>query len=518
MSTGAATVSIVVTTHDELPRFLAEALESALAQTVPADEIIVVDDGSTVDNAPTWSRFPGVRVIRQENQGLAGARNTGWRAARGTHVVFLDADDRLRPDALATNLGRFAARPDCALVYGAYRFVDGEGGNPRPGAFVDVGPDPYVRMLRGNPIGMHATVMYRRACLEEVGGFDTRWRSCEDYDLYLRLARRHPVASGPEVLADYRRHEGNMSNDLPMMRRTALAVLQAHAPAASDPAAWHAAYAEGVRAWKFHYAYDQLYMVADAVRSRRFRDVPLGNLARIAAASPLTMLRAGLAGLGAVVPRRPVRMGGLRRTTPISRNFGYDRGTPVDRRYIEDFLARHAGDVRGRVLEVGDDAYTRAFGGDRVASAEVLHVDPQAPKVTYVADLADGAGLPSDAFDCVVLTQTLHLVFDMPAAIATLHRILRPGGVLLLTVPGVSSVDAGEWGEAWLWSLTPSALRRLLRLRFAADDVDVVAYGNVLTAVAFLHGLAADELRADEYAPADPQYPVIVAGRAVKRC
>jgi SAM-dependent methyltransferase len=397
------TVSIVITTHDEVPRFLREAIESALAQV---DRRAVVDDDDLV----------------------------------GRHG-------------------------DCVLVYGAYRFVDGDGRHPRAGAFVDVGPDPYVRMLRGNPIGMHAAVMYRRACLEEVGGFDTRWRSCEDYDLYLRLARRHPMASGPEVLADYRRHEGNMSDDLPMMRRTALAVLKAHAPAASDPPSWHAAYAEGVREWKLR-----------------------------------------------------VRMGGLRRTTPISRHFGYDRGTPVDRRYVEAFLGRHAHDVRGRVLEVGDDAYTRAFGGDRVTSAEVLHVDASAPHVTYVADLADGAGLPSDAFDCVVLTQTLHLVFDMPAAIATLHRILKPGGVLLVTVPGVSSVDAGESGEAWLWSLTPSALRRLLRLRFAPDDVDVVAYGNVLTAVAFLRGLTADELRPDEWGVADPQYPVIVAGRAVKRC
>ena len=512
------TVSIVITTHDEEPRFLREAIESALAQTVPAAEVILVDDGSTVDNAPTWECFPSVRVIRQANQGLAAARNTGWRAARGTHVVFLDADDRLRPEALAVNLGRFAAAPECALVYGAYRFVDRDGRSSRPGAFTPIGPDPYAQMLRGKMIGMHATVMYRRACLEEVGGFDARYRSCEDYDLYLRLARRHPVASGPELLADYRRHARNMSNDLSMMRRTVLAVLRAHAPAPEDPPAWHAAYAEGVRAWKFHYAYDQLYVVAEAVRARRWGELTLGNLARIAVAAPITMLRAGLKGVGALLPRRPVRFGGLRRTTPMSRNFGYDRGTPIDRGYVEDFLGRHAADIRGRVLEVGDDAYTRAFGGERVTQAEVLHVDPDAPKATYVADLAVGDGLPSDAFDCVVLTQTLHLVFDMPAAIATLHRILRPGGVLLLTVPGVSSVDAGEWGGTWYWSLTGASLRRLLGLRFAANEVNVTTYGNVLTAIAFLHGLAADELRPAEYAVADPQYPVIVAGRAVKSC
>jgi SAM-dependent methyltransferase len=217
-----------------------------------------------------------------------------------------------------------------------------------------------------------------------------------------------------------------------------------------------------------------------------------------------------------VLPRRPVSFGGLRRTTPVSRHFGYDRGTPVDRRYIEEFLSRNAADVRGRVLEVGDDTYTRAFGGDRVSRRDVLHVDPSAPNVTYVADLAAGDGLPSDAFDCIVLTQTLHLVFDMPAAVATLHRILKPGGVVLVTVPGVSSVDAGEWGDAWLWSLTPASLGRLMRLSFAPDDVAIASYGNVLTAIAFLHGFAAEELHADEIAARDPQYPVIVAARARK--
>lgn len=510
------TVAIVVTAYDEPPALLREALASAAAQTEPAAEIVVVDDGSPRDVAAACAGVPGVRVIRQANQGLAAARNTGWRATTASHVVFLDADDRLLPDALAVNARRFAATPDAGLVYGAYRFVDGDGRNPRPGAFEPVGPDPYLAMLGGNRIGMHATVMYRRAALEALGGFDASLRACEDYDLYLRLARRFAIACGPEVIAEYRRHDGNMSNDVPMMRRTALAVLARHAPTSADAPERHAAYAAGVREWKSHYAYQQLYALADAVRARRLRALPLGGLVRVACASPLAMVAAVRTLLPRVLPRRPVSFGGLRRTTPVSRHFGYDRGTPVDRRYIEDFLGRHAGDVRGRVLEVGDDAYTRAFGGERVTQRDVLHVDPSAPNVTFVADLATGDGLPSDAFDCVVLTQTLHLVFDMPAAIATVHRILKPGGVVLVTVPGVSSVDAGEWGDAWLWSLTPASLGRLLRLRFAAADVTITSYGNVLTAVAFLHGFAAEELHEDEYAARDPQYPVIVAARARK--
>jgi SAM-dependent methyltransferase len=211
-----------------------------------------------------------------------------------------------------------------------------------------------------------------------------------------------------------------------------------------------------------------------------------------------------------------INLGDLRRTTPISRHFGYDRGNPVDRRYVEDFLARHSGDIRGRVLEIGDNAYTMQFGGKQVELSEVLHVDPEAPNVTYVTDLTDGAGIPDGIFDCIVLTQTLHLVYEFQKAVATLDRILKPGGVLLLTVPGVSSIDKGEWGDTWFWSFTPASLRRLMKEQFGEEAVDLASYGNVLTATAFLYGLAESDLRPHEYHVTDPQYPVIVTARVVK--
>jgi len=213
---------------------------------------------------------------------------------------------------------------------------------------------------------------------------------------------------------------------------------------------------------------------------------------------------------------RHVRFGSLRRTTPISRHFGYDRGNPVDRTYIEDFLSRHASDIRGRVLEVGDNSYTTRFGGARVTLSEVLHVDPAAPNVTYCTDLAEGNGIPDSSFDCIVLTQTLHLIFDLEKAAKTLHRILKPGGVLLLTVPGVSSVDRGEWGGTWFWSFTQASLGRVLQKEFRQSSVAIATYGNVLSATAFLYGLAGDELRSHELNACDPQIPVIVAARAVK--
>ena len=211
-----------------------------------------------------------------------------------------------------------------------------------------------------------------------------------------------------------------------------------------------------------------------------------------------------------------VDFGDLRRTRPVDAYFGWDRGQPIDRYYIERYLAAHGSDVRGRVLEVGDATYTQRFGNDRVTRSDVLHVDPDAPGATVVADLADAPHIASDQFDCIILTQTLHLIFDVPAAVATLHRILAPGGVVLATVPGISQVDRGEWSATWYWSFTGPAARRTFETRFAADDVVVEQHGSVLSAVALLEGLASHELTASELGADDEAYPVFVGVRAVK--
>jgi SAM-dependent methyltransferase len=217
------------------------------------------------------------------------------------------------------------------------------------------------------------------------------------------------------------------------------------------------------------------------------------------------------------VQRLRGRPGDAARVAPMSRNFGFDRGTPIDRFYIESFLSEHNGDIRGAVLEVGDDAYTCRFGGERVERSEVLHVDGSNPRATIVGDLQDPACLVPDSFDCIILTQTLHLVFDMNAAIGTLHRALKPGGVLLLTVPGITQIDAsGEWGGSWYWSLTALSIRRLLERRFPSAEIDVAVHGNVFAAAAFLYGLAMEELSPADLDVKDASYPVTIAARAKK--
>jgi len=211
-------------------------------------------------------------------------------------------------------------------------------------------------------------------------------------------------------------------------------------------------------------------------------------------------------------------LGDLRRVTPIDSGFGLGRGKPVDRHYIEDFLGRHAADIRGRVLEVGEDAYTVHFGGARVTRSDILHADESNPRATLIADLAEGSALPSDSFDCFICTQTLTYIYDVQRAVETIHRILAPGGVLLTTVPGISQMspyDRDRWGE--YWRFTAQSLGRLLGEKFGAGNVEVEAYGNVLASTAFLQGLCAGDLSNDELDHRDQRYQMLVAGRAVKR-
>jgi hypothetical protein len=208
--------------------------------------------------------------------------------------------------------------------------------------------------------------------------------------------------------------------------------------------------------------------------------------------------------------------GDLRRLSPVGRLFGYYRGTPVDRYYIENFLDRHADDVRGRVLEVGDDSYTRRFAGARVESSDVLHIAPGAPKATLIADLACAAHIAANSFDCVIVTQTLHLIYDVRAAIATLHRIVRPGGVVLATVPGITQISHSDWGYTWYWAFTAECMKRLFTEEFAPGAVSVESAGNVLAATAMLYGLVVSELRTRELDVHDPEFEVCLAIRAVK--
>ena len=212
-----------------------------------------------------------------------------------------------------------------------------------------------------------------------------------------------------------------------------------------------------------------------------------------------------------------VRFGDLRRIKPVSSDYGNTRGLEIDRYYIEKFLAECASDIQGRVLEIKHNTYTITYGQDRVTKSDVLHPVEGNPDATIVADLTKADHLPSDCYDAIIFTQTLQVIYDIRTVIGTLHRILKPGGVLLATVSGMAKLsldDFDEWGE--YWRFTSQSARLLFEEKFGARNVSVQAYGNVLTAISFLEGLAAQDLKKRELDAVDRAYEVLIAIRAVK--
>src|SRR5438093_6250084 len=192
---------------------------------------------------------------------------------------------------------------------------------------------------------------------------------------------------------------------------------------------------------------------------------------------------------------KPVHFGMLRRTRPFSTHWDDDPGLPIDRYYIHQFLSAHAADIRGRVLEIRDNTYTYKFGTGQVTQSDVLHVQEGLPGTTIVADLTRGDNIPSDTFDCIILTQTLQFIYDVHSTVRTLYRILKPRGILLATFPGISQIsrrDMNRWGEYWRFTTLSS--QKCFAEVFAEEQVTVEAYGNVLSAITFLHALPAENL------------------------
>jgi hypothetical protein len=204
-----------------------------------------------------------------------------------------------------------------------------------------------------------------------------------------------------------------------------------------------------------------------------------------------------------------------RRRRPLAEHFR--RGQPIDRYYIENFIARQRDDVRGSVLEVYDRNYTLLFGGPNVTASDVLHAVQGNPLATIVGDLVTGENIPESAYDCVIMTQVYPFIYGFRSAIETTYNALKPGGVLLATLPSISQMsryDAERWGD--FWRFTDMSARRLFGGIFGEGNIAVESYGNVLAASAFLYRLGSHELTRAELDDEDQDYPVIITVRATK--
>ncbi|MES2447351.1 MAG: methyltransferase domain-containing protein [Bacteroidota bacterium] len=208
--------------------------------------------------------------------------------------------------------------------------------------------------------------------------------------------------------------------------------------------------------------------------------------------------------------------GDFGRTKPLSNNYGFDRGGAIDRYYIEKFLASESSHIKGNVLEIADNNYTLKFGKKLVTKSDVLHINKDAPGATYIADLGQENDMPSDKFDCIILTQTLQFIYDYRLALKNCYRMLKKGGTLLLTVPGISAIELGEWHKSWLWSFNEASIEKICEEIFPNQNLAINSYGNVFAAITFLHGVGISEIDTQKLDIRDNAYDVIITLRLIK--
>lgn len=247
-------ISVIIPCYNHA-RYLQDAFDSVYSQNYPFVEIIVVDDGSTDKTKEATEKNKDIKYVYQTNKGLSAARNTGIKNSKGDLLIFLDADDWLLPGAIATNLFFMKAHPESAFVSGGYRLVYEDVRKNKETTY-EVNANHYLHFLESNYIGMHAAVMYQRWVFNEFY-FEEALRSCEDYDLYLRISKKYPVFHHTKIIAAYRMHESNMSSNIPMMLKGVLHVLKKQKQN-FESAAEKKAYTKGKVIWKKYYC-DELY-------------------------------------------------------------------------------------------------------------------------------------------------------------------------------------------------------------------------------------------------------------------
>lgn len=230
-------------------KYLAEAIESVLAQTYTDRSILVIDDGSKDDSAEIAASLPGVRVIRQANAGVSAARNRALRETQSEYVVLLDSDDRLLPRALEIGVSLLDERPDHGFVYGFHEPIDAAG-QKRERSYTPVDDASLSTLLAGESLVPPASAVFRRAALDGVGGFDTRLKIAEDHELYLRIALAFPIYCHNQVVVQYRSHGENVSTQSATLTLGGvLAAMKMRLPEIRGDADREAAYAAGRKHW-----------------------------------------------------------------------------------------------------------------------------------------------------------------------------------------------------------------------------------------------------------------------------
>lgn len=261
-------ISIVIPTYNHA-RYIGEAIESALAQTCPAHEILVVDNDSTDNTRDVVAGYRQVRYIHQTNQGICGSSNRGLREATGDYVVFLHSDDHLLPNHLETSLRAFHDRPNAGLVSGDYRWFGVEG--TWHTHTCGTSPDEYGALLRFNYIGPPIVVMFTRDALLKVGGFRQEFAYTSDTETYLRVAQRYPIYCHHTVVAEYRRHDGQHSLKWDLLLKSAVGTMRSQQPFIKGKTLYEEPYRLGMKHYQRVFGEPLVWQMVSAIRRHEWK-------------------------------------------------------------------------------------------------------------------------------------------------------------------------------------------------------------------------------------------------------
>ena len=498
----ATRVATIVRCADML-RHVYETVASIERQSVSGGEVVLVTDSSTPAAAQPWladlARARSCSIAHATGSTPGSVWNAGIRVTGAPYVMCVEAGDLLSPSFHEAASARLDEETPVDLVTSGVQWL-GPGGVRHATTPTRVD----LEALVADTETIHSASMFRRQAWIELNGFDETLPALEAYEFWLRLladGRRCEVVEQPLLIRPLRQDTlyRRAWDREPHMAAVARILGQHTELFARDPAT--ALYG---REQQLREAAAQ-YREAVARRDDSLREIET--------------LKARAVELRDALPteeRDAVNLGDLNRTTPVAGDWGYERGQPIDRYYIERFLERHASDIRGIVLEIQEADYTLKFGGGGVTRSDVLDLDASNPRATVISDLRSANNIQSHTYDCVILTQTIHVVDDVHAVLSECARILRPGGVLLATLPSASRVCLEYGHDGDFWRVTEAGARHLFAEIFPAEALEVEAFGNVLVNAAFLYGLGCHELSPADFDAVDPYFPLIVTVKARK--
>jgi len=510
-----------------------------------------------------------------QNKGVNASWNLGLGQARGEFVAFLDSDDVWLPEKLERQLAFINQHPEVGLLASPaiYWYEDGKKevqpmtlspGRLPPGAWIP-------KMLENEDnAACPSMVLIKKDLALQSAGFEKRPPTLyEDQVMWCKATFAAPIYYYPECLGLYRIHSASRCQSTPPHQRNLASLhfnawLTAFIPKQRNPgiqksnllilmsraklcrvlARCENGGASRLRGnfkkvltygpllgWFFSGVFllnclsnrlaatiaDLIFVLSrTAYDGDFFKKVVralthrfLGSIQRVIPQSVKGFAKQALNFKHALSGRIRLTVG----VRPLSSLWGADRGLPIHRYYLEQFLRESVSDIRGHCLEFYEDFYTTRFGGPSVTRLDILHKDNGNPQATLVADLTQPNPLPENYFDCIICTHVLHVIFELNKAVSELYRILKPGGVLLVGVPHVSMCDP-NWHE--IWRFTPEGLSLALSKVFGEKNVGVRAYGNSLTAAGEIRGLSATEFTPAELGFSDPRFAVEVCARAVK--